>query len=175
MRRRSRRKVVIARDHGGAAGQASGALVGIDLLSNFKGSEGIAANLPGCTVQAVRYSLCLNFSSASAAGALDHICYAGILAGPDTLDTADMIPGTHIHLPWMDWVAQGLNSGASVNVPLTPYVGASGGAETGPFRMARSKRRLHNINDTVWLVISATAPAGTWAYDYSTSVVLALP
>ena len=173
---RPRRRAVIARHHTGTAGLASGAQVFLDVLADWKTALGITANLPGTTLVSVRYGINVVFSTASAAGAIDHIIFAGLLVGPDTLDAADAIPGTHIHLPWMDWGVYGFNDPANQNRPVTAYAGSGQSNWKGrPYAEVRVRRRLKEINDTLFLSLSCTTNAGTWSEDHFVSTTLLLP
>ena len=130
---------------------------------------------PGTTVMGINYNLIFNFSAASAAAALDHVISWGILVGLDTLDAADMDPSVHVHLPWLDWGFNSFNSGASVNVAATAHPAQGNSMDGHVYAKVRARRRLDNINETCWLCVKATTPAGTWGFDYSASVHLALP
>lgn len=124
----------------------------------------------------VKIVLSYIFSAASAAGSVDHGVGFGLLVAPTTMDDVDMNPRVHLTLPWLDWGMADGNSGASVNIPMTsgPFVGDAN-SDGGMYHRARSKRKLDNLEETLWLSMTCTCPAGTWGYAYATSVVLALP
>ena len=174
--RRPRKKYVIARAHTGTGGLASGGQVFLDVLSDWKNALGIVGNLPGTSVVSVRYGINVAVSAASAAGALDKVFFVGLIVGPDTLDGADALPGTHIHLPWLDWGVYAFNMVASDQRPLTAYGGSGQTNWKGRcYAEVRVRRRLKEINDTLFLSITATTNAGTWAEDHFVSTTLQLP
>jgi hypothetical protein len=104
---------------------------------------------------------------------MDHKILWGLIAGPSTLDAADVGPDTDMHLKWLDWGVLQVNSGADVLVNVTPY--PTLGMQNNPYRVVKAKRRLDNFENTLFLMLNATCPSGTWGYSFNASTPLALP
>ncbi len=166
---RNRRKRTIARTGFSGSGLATGVATQIDVLSAWYGAMGLTLPPPGCTVLGVYYNFTLCWTTASAAGALDHQAVWGFLVNPTTIDTADQDPVLFRNLNWMEYGDISVNSGASVTVGSTSIP-----SEIFP-KHIRAKRKLDGINETLWWIMNGLQPAGTFSFAGQASAVLALP
>lgn len=147
--------------------------VWLDLLELFRATLGLTANLPGTTVQRIRGDLQFIHGGPPAIGA------TGVTLGikVDNLATNASAESV-VNLPNDDWML-------FQHVPLT-MPGATGG---GPFDLGsplalygahfdvRSKRRIDEVEETLWLSMvpgDTRANVATDAHGWI-SILLALP
>jgi hypothetical protein len=146
------------------SGLANGVPTIADVLSSFQADLGLLANLPGVTIDGIRYTLSVRPSIA-----VEMQVTWGFIVTQSTVDNVDIDPLANPHLDWMEWrhirVAP-----AAANQPIN-LVGLG---DAGYYRTA-ARRKLKEIQDTCFFAINATAAGGTWGYELGSSAALMLP
>jgi hypothetical protein len=163
-----RRRVELARSEIDATGLVgAGGANAFDVLSRWKSDLGILANIPGCTVMGIRYELAVRAVGAAATSVTTHF---GFQVGDDTLDAVDIDPAAFLHQDWMILMRK---------QPRTLAIGDQqelvGTGDQG-YAVVKSKRKLHEISDTLWFAYNvAFGGGGTMDLRGMFAVALALP
>jgi len=155
-----RRKLVWARTTPTAPTfTAAGTTVLIPLLSRFETVYG--ADPVGTTVMRIRAKL--SFRSSTAGNQIRTVAAIGVL--PAGVTAATVSPASQEHLDWMYWQT----------FHYEPVIAT----EFATINMwdvdVRAKRKMEELNQTLFLVIGNWHSADTVNYSYSASTLLALP
>jgi len=150
-----RRKLTWARSQFSVTGAALPGIVRIDLLAQLE--TAVAAQLLGCTVMRIRGVLALD---QSLNGVL--VAAARVGAANETI-IAGLAPYGAPYLDWMMWE------------PFVSTAIAAGGDAAARVVDVKSRRRLDRLNESLYLFIDTTNPAGTLDYSLDLSVLIALP
>jgi len=116
----------------------------------------------------IRYRLEVFYSTAQAAPGA--IFTWGFQVAAQDVEAVDIDPSVTLHQDWMEW-----GSDAGLVVPAGSRVVLVGGGDDG-FRTVRSRRKIGQIQETLFFSCNSTVPSGgTWGFAMVASVALALP
>lgn len=167
IRRAPRRSRVWARRYVTMAPPA-GTGTAVDLLADWKAAWGIQANQPGITVGGIMLDIGQVQTNARASSTDGAFVGIGVFdeSNPAEVDRPnDPLTGMHSNWMWYQWLpVPGGTAGSTVS---------TFSAQAGPIRI-RSKRKMQEINERLWLVVQ---PIGLTVVDYTfmSSVLLLQP
>jgi hypothetical protein len=165
---RQRRRVELARSSFNASGLAAGNAQIREVLAPWNTDLGLVGNLPGMTVMGIRYRFSVSYSAAQAAPGA--IVTWGFQVTDQSVDNVDIDPSIFLHQDWMEW-----GNDAGLIVPAGARTVLLGNGDDG-FRTVRSRRKLGQIQETLFFAVNSTVPSGgTWGFAMTSSVALALP
>jgi hypothetical protein len=163
-----RRVVDVARVRSTVVGASGGTPLILDCFATYKTKAGILTIPPGITIIGIRYSLNLSFSAVNLNGAAG--VDWGFIVAPDTSDSDDLDPSLNTHLDWMEW-------GSSRHLSVVTAGGGFsmvGNGDEG-FRRVRSMRKIQEIGNQLFFMLTPTAAAGTVGYGLAASIHFKLP
>jgi len=164
---RARRRVELARSAFNSTGNVAGAVTFREPLAPWNTDIGLVGNLPGMTIMGIRYRLEVFYSIAQTSPA---IFTWGFQVTDQDVEAIDIDPSVTLHQDWMEW-----GSDAGLIVPANTRTVLVGGGNDG-FRTVRSRRKIGQIQNTLFFVCNSTVPSGgTWGFGMVASVALALP